>query len=212
MLSLTVTAIPPTHLPTQARLPAHSAHHSQVCGQSTCKRPPCNRQPLAAVLGRQMPALAMQGNRDDYEARRLMVRNCQKLNETHLRKLLAFDPRLAVSRTTEMGNLAMDGQTPLHVAAAFGNIPALKILVEKGQDVSLWVRDLQGRTPLHVAAEKGQMETCAYLREAMHAEKHKDPVGEDAPTDLAVRFIRYFRDIFVCIGFSLCGCAHLMMF
>lgn len=140
----------------------------------------------AVLAAAAQTAQAMQGNRDDYEARRLMVRNCQKLNEAHLRKLLTFDPRLAMSRTTEMGQLAVDGQTPLHVAASFGNIAALKVMLEKGKDVSLWVRDLQGRTPLHVAAEKGQMETCAYLREAMHAEKHRDPVGEDAPTDLAV--------------------------
>ena len=139
-------------------------------------------------------ALAMQSNRDDFEARRLMVRNCQRLNETHLRKLIAFDPRLITSRTTEMGNLAVDGQTPLHVAAAFGNVEALKVMVELGAaaglGASLWVRDLQGRTPLHVAAEKGQQETCAYLREAMRAEKHRDPVGEHAPTDLAVSDVR----------------------
>jgi hypothetical protein len=145
-------------------------------------------------------AAAMQSNRDDFEARRLMVRNCQKLNEPHLRKLLTFDPSLAMSRTTEMGNLAVDGQTPLHVAASFGNTAALKVMVEKGEGVSLWVRDLQGRTPLHVAAEKGQQETCEYLRQAMQAEKNKDPIGEHAPIDLVVgvpispsfAFPRYF--------------------
>lgn len=131
-------------------------------------------------------AVALQSNRDDFEARRLVVRNCQKLNEAHLRKLLTFDPRLAMARTTEMGNLAVDGQTPLHVAASFGNTAALHIMVEKGEGVSLWVRDLQGRTPLHVAAEKGQLETCEYLRQAMCAERQRDPIGEHAPVDLAV--------------------------
>ena len=131
-------------------------------------------------------AHALQGNRDDFEARRLMVRNCQTFNEAHMRKLLTFDPRLAMARTTEMGALAVDGQTLLHVAASFGNVDALKLMVAQGQDVSLWVRDLQGRTPLHVAAQKGHESTCAYLREAMKLEKQRDPVGEDAPTDLAV--------------------------
>ena len=140
----------------------------------------------AVMLAASQTALAMQGNRDDFEARRLMVRNCQKLNQVHLEKLLAFDPRLAMSRTTEMGNLAVDGQTPLHVAAGFGNTEAIKIMVEKGEGVSLWVRDLQGRTPLHVAAAKGNQSTCEYLRRAMRDETQKDPIGENAPMDLAV--------------------------
>jgi hypothetical protein len=161
-------------------------------------------------------AQAMQANRDDYEARRLMVRNCQKLNETHLRKLLTFDPRLAMARCTEMGNLAVDGQTPLHVAASFGNVPALQIMVEKGEGVSLWVRDLQGRTPLHIAAEKGQQEACAYLREAMTTERQRDPIGEHAPTDLAVCILlsvsawvvpAVFHDTWR-VGHNFSGCAR----
>ena len=156
-------------------------------------------------------AQAMQGNRDDYEARRLMVRNCQKLNEAHMRKLLTFDPSLAMSRTTEMNNLAVDGQTILHVAASFGNVEALKIMVEQGKDVSLWVRDLQGRTPLHVAAQKGQQDCCVYLREAMKLEKQRDPVGEDAPTDLAVscpgNVVKHFHlnNLIIPLFFTLIG-------
>lgn len=55
----------------------------------------------------------------------------------------------------------------------------------------MWVRDLQGRTPLHLAAERGQVDACQFLREAMRREGplYRDPIGEDAPIDLAVSYL-----------------------
>ena len=85
-----------------------------------------------------------------------------------------------------MLSLGLDGFTPLHIAAQFGNLKALKILLEV-EGVSAWIRDLQGRTPLHIAAGKGHEEVCAFLRHRMANEGHgrQDPVGEHAPVDLA---------------------------
>lgn len=144
----------------------------------------------SVMLAATETAMALQASRDDFESRRLVIRNCQKLNEANLIKLLTFDPALAMSRATDLGALAIDGQTPLHVAASFGNIDALKILFEMGGDeVSAWVRDMQGRTPLHIAAEKGKIECCTFLRERMKEERsHADPVGLYAPVDLAGQY------------------------
>ena len=105
-------------------------------------------------------ARAMHSKTDTRDLCHQMIRNCQKLNEPKFRKLLECDPTLSTVRATKLANLAVDGQTPLHVAAGFGNLLALQIMVELGQkhnnnNMSLWIRDMQGRTPLHIAAEKG---------------------------------------------------------
>lgn len=102
-------------------------------------------------------ARAMHSKTDTRDLCHQMIRNCQKLNEPKFRKLLECDPTLSTVRATKLANLAVDGQTPLHVAAGFGNLLALQIMVELGHkhNMSLWIRDMQGRTPLHIAAEKG---------------------------------------------------------
>jgi serine/threonine protein phosphatase PrpC/ankyrin repeat protein len=121
----------------------------------------------------------LENNNNRYE----VVKLCQVFDEKKLRRWLIFDPTLATCRTN-FDKLAPDGYTPLHVAAKFGNIPALKVLFEV-EGVSAWIRDLQGRTPLHIAAGKGKEECCSYLRKKMASEPGKfDPVGVNAPIDL----------------------------
>lgn len=138
-----------------------------------------------AVLNAAMEtAKAYRCPRDEFDARYAVVKSCQKLNEVSLRKLLSYDPSLSMSRITNLGNLAVDGQTPLHVAAGFNNLEAMKILLELGSDSSCWVRDMQGRCPLHVAAERGHAKMSEFLREQMKKEQQRDPVGVDAPMDL----------------------------
>jgi serine/threonine protein phosphatase PrpC len=129
-------------------------------------------------------ALAM-STFESNDVRWQVVRQCQTCNEVQLRKLLEFDPSLATCRAN-FDKLGPDGYTPLHVAAHFNNIKALRILFEI-DGVSAWIRDLQGRTPLHIAAGRGHDEVCAYLRERMANEGggKRDPVGVDAPVDLA---------------------------
>jgi hypothetical protein len=109
------------------------------------------------ILAAVETARAMHSKTDTRDLCHQMIRNCQKLNEPKFRKLLECDPTLSTVRATKLANLAVDGQTPLHVAAGFGNLLALQIMVELGQkhNMSLWIRDMQGRTPLHIAAEKG---------------------------------------------------------
>jgi hypothetical protein len=57
----------------------------------------------AVLLAATETAMALQSSRDEYESRRLVVRNCQKLNEKAMRKLLTFDPNLSMCRATELG-------------------------------------------------------------------------------------------------------------
>jgi len=54
-------------------------------------------------------------------------------------------------------------QSALHVAAAEGNLPVLKLLVKKGGNLNL--QDMNGWTPLHCAASNGHLKVCEYLLE-----------------------------------------------
>eukprot|EP00128_Syssomonas_multiformis_P007040 Colp12_sorted_trinity150504_noHs@22461 len=54
-----------------------------------------------------------------------------------------------------------EGDTPLHIAAFWGNLEVCELLIEKGADTT--VCNKVGGTPLHAAAEKQRTEICALL-------------------------------------------------
>eukprot|EP00981_Chlorochromonas_danica_P011723 scaffold4233_cov180-Ochromonas_danica.AAC.14 len=128
-------------------------------------------------------------NVDEKQIRFDLVRMCQRLpNDRELRRLLAYDPTLPMCRLSTLGVICVDGQTPIHVAAKFGNVKTLRVFQELGQNVTFWVRDLQGRTPLHLAAmskAEGTLQTIEFLRKEMYKERNYDPIGCKAPVDLA---------------------------
>ena len=112
----------------------------------------------------------------------------QKALINKLKQSLKDDPSLAKIRQTTFNK--NHGQTPLHTAASYGNIEAVKLLLESSL-VSSWSRDLYGRTPLHVASiatlppQEDMLICCTILKEAMIKERGVDPTGQQAPVDLA---------------------------
>ena len=112
----------------------------------------------------------------------------QKALINKLKQSLKDDPSLAKIRQTTFNK--NHGQTPLHTAALYGNIEAVKLLLESSL-VSSWSRDLYGRTPLHVASiatlppQEDVLICCTILKEAMIKERGVDPTGQQAPVDLA---------------------------
>lgn len=75
---------------------------------------------------------------------------------SRLRALLDADPTL-VSRRSH------DGWTPLHLAAHFGRLEAMRVLLGHGADVHARSSNEMGNTPLHAAAAGGRTEAVAAL-------------------------------------------------
>ncbi|KAK1428266.1 hypothetical protein QVD17_17096 [Tagetes erecta] len=68
------------------------------------------------------------------------------------------------------------GQTPVHIAASYGNVEALELLIALGCDVD--VADYNGWTAVHCAAVNGHVEavnlllsSCKYVKYALDKEK-----------------------------------------
>lgn len=73
-----------------------------------------------------------------------------------LRELLVEEPALIQARNPE-------GETPMHQAAKYGELEALRFLIAQGGDVNASAN--QGVTPLHLAAGFGELETVKLLLE-----------------------------------------------
>lgn len=96
--------------------------------------------------------------------------------------LLAADPPLDIFEAAALGKAdrarrllmqdpaavhawSPDGFTPLHLAAYFGQLDTVRILLEHGADVSANSRNPMTLTPLHSAAANGDCSICALLLE-----------------------------------------------
>jgi ankyrin repeat protein len=70
---------------------------------------------------------------------------------------------LLVSDASVVGRRSHDGWTPLHLAAHFGRVDAMRLLVEHGADVHALSANAMANTPLHAAAAGGHAPAVAEL-------------------------------------------------
>ena len=73
-----------------------------------------------------------------------------------VRLLVDADPTLVSQRSH-------DGWTSLHLAAHFGHVETMRILIERGADVHARSSNEMSNTPLHAAAAGGRVEAVAEL-------------------------------------------------
>lgn len=153
---------------------------------------------------------------DEAENKRGIFKACQEKSNPRLlddiTRLCSSDPGLARCRACEMLNLAMDGWTPLHAAARWGNVPAINLLLRgfsksnsdsEGVDLSNtpyprdaadpWALDLQGRTPLHHAAERGFLQACRVLRTAMQRPRRLPSIATVRPPHAEIMLVENER-------------------
>jgi ankyrin repeat protein len=82
-----------------------------------------------------------------------LIRLIKNQDHLALATLLQQNPNLLENNPTQI--------SPLHIAAYFGNLPALKSILEKGAKIDN--ANCRGNTPLHFAAFALQAEAVAYL-------------------------------------------------
>ena len=83
-----------------------------------------------------------------------------------------------------MNAFAFDGWTPLHLAAFFGQLDAVRILLDSGADLRAVSRNSMKNTPLH-AATAGKHEQIARLLLEHGADPHAIDAGGYTPAKIA---------------------------
>jgi ankyrin repeat protein len=83
-----------------------------------------------------------------------------------------------------LGQLSYDGWTPLHLAAFFGHLPVVGLLLERGADINARSGNGLHNTALHAAVAGGRVESALALIEA-GAEVNVADSGGHTPLHIA---------------------------
>jgi uncharacterized protein len=90
----------------------------------------------------------------------------------------------AIGDPRNVGRYAYDGWTPLHLAAFFGQIGAVRLLLDSGADVNAVSQNSLANTPLH-AATAGKHGDVALLLFTNGADSHAIDAGGYTPLQIA---------------------------
>ena len=71
--------------------------------------------------------------------------------------------QLAAKSTATASPVVPYDRTPLHIAALWGDVEIVEVLLERGADPN--VKDDNGQTPLHIAAQEGHVDVVRVLLE-----------------------------------------------
>lgn len=105
-----------------------------------------------------------------------------------VREWLDREPGLLHAKDTALGPSAARGATPLHMAAALGEVDVARLLLNRGADPDALSTD--GHAPLHYAAGRGHSAMIELLRERGATLELRDSEHDATPADWARFFGR----------------------
>ena len=80
-----------------------------------------------------------------------------------------------------------NGETPMHIAAQYGQLDVVKLLMDEEYDISRQPRNLYNDTPLHYAALNGRLEVVEYLMKQRGIEKEPRDQSGQTPLHAAAK-------------------------
>ncbi|WP_251781511.1 ankyrin repeat domain-containing protein [Caldimonas mangrovi] len=117
----------------------------------------------------------------------------QMISLSELLERMSELPEFVGPQLVDVNQTGNYGNSPLHVAATWNDVEAIRVLVENGGNL-----DAQGEermTPLHRAAEAGNREAVLVLLQ-LGADASLLDSGGASPQDLSRRLHRCLDDIF----------------
>ena len=80
-----------------------------------------------------------------------------------------------------------NGETPMHIAAQYGQLEVVKLLMDEDYDISKQPRNLYYDTPLHYAALNGRLEVVEFLMKQKNIENEPRDQSGQTPLHAAAK-------------------------